>query len=123
MNFETIKIFIVENWQFIGVFLIIICNFLLWLFRRKEKKTAFDVALENFLINVPFFVIQAEKKFGAGAGQSKFDYVVGQCFSKLQNELGRTLTYSEKKQVDREINYQVNAVLSAPVKKGGLGRE
>lgn len=123
MNIDIIKNFIVDNWQFISIALIIICNVFLFLIRRKEKKTSFDVALENFLINLPLFVIQAEKIYGAGAGHSKLDYVLSQCFSKLENELGRTLTCSEKKQIDREINYQINAILSAPVKKGGFGRE
>lgn len=123
MNFETIKNFIVDNWQFISIVLIIICNILLWLIRRKEKKTSFDVALENFLLDVPLYVIEAEKKFGAGEGKKKHEYVVKQCRSYLVNQLGRTLTKTEQNTIDRDVYFQIDSVLCSPTKKGGLGRE
>lgn len=118
MNFETIKNFVVDNWQFISIVIIIICNIILFLIRRKEKRSTFDAAVETICSSIPMFIIEAENKFGSGHGSDKLELVKEHCYSLIKNELGRGLTKSEKKYFDGTIKQLVEVVLTAPQKKG-----
>lgn len=118
MNFETFKNFIVDNWQFISIALVILCNIILIFIKRKEKRSTFDAALENVISAIPMYVIEAENKFGNGHGSEKYEYVKDLCSSLVFNELGRELTKTEKKWFDGHVKQTIDFVLTAPQKKG-----
>lgn len=88
MNFETIKNFIVDNWQFISIVLSILLSFIFTLvFKKKPKVTIPDDTLVSAFSLLPQWINEAEDKFGRGHGEEKLRYVIYLACSFLAQQI------------------------------------
>lgn len=69
---EAVKVFIVENWQYISIALVIILDIVLLIVKRN-KTNIIDNGLFKKVIDL---TILAENKFGAGHGEDKLNFVL-----------------------------------------------
>lgn len=99
---ETILNFIVKNWQFISASLVIILEFVLLLIKRG-KTISIPEGFTRLIIEL---CSVAEKEYGAGNGDKKFQYVF-EAVKKLYPTINR-----------QAVKECVELILETPQKKG-----
>jgi hypothetical protein len=105
MDFETIKNFIVNNWDFISLLLVCLLELLIIIF-KKSKKQIID---RSYTVELLRLIVEAEKTFGSGHGVEKKEYVMKQFFAQHPD-------YT--KDFSSIIGEQIEVLLSSPQKKG-----
>lgn len=109
---ESIKQFIVDNWQFISFGLVVLFELLILIFKKKNKTLLLDNSAYSSLVRL---VKEAEEKFGSGSGEDKLRYVISNFLR--EKHIGNLTEFNGI------IKAMVDDILECPTKKGGYGRE
>lgn len=86
--------------------------------RRPKTLDDFTASLNEVLSNVPYFVNVQERRYGAGHGDEKKAAVLVEAAKLMKSYLGRELSPEESEFCLIHFNSMVEAVLTAPQKKG-----
>ena len=118
---DTIKDFIVQNWQFISSAILAVLTIIAMLVKKKPQTLDdFVLALHQALMDVPYFIQKVEH---SGDGSLKKLQVQQLTLDKVKEYLRRSLTKTEINQSLIFIEDAIEEILSCPTKKGGNGRE
>lgn len=121
MNFETIKNFIVDNWQFISIVLSILLSLIFTLvFKKKPKVIIPDDTIASVFGLLPKWINEAEDKFGAGHGKEKLNHVIYLACSYLAQSLGITVA-SVYSFYGLNLKEAINNIMATP--KSHKGKE
>lgn len=114
--------FLVENWQWLVSVVATLISLIIFIIKKKPSSDLFNVSLYKVLSKIPFYVAEVEK-IGLSTGIEKTKVVLDLAIADLSKLLGRSLTIDEVRLVDNAATTEIEGVLYAPTKKGGLGRE
>ena len=114
--------FLVENWQWLVSVMATLISLIIFIIKKKPSSDLFNVSLYKVLSKIPFYVAEVEK-LGLSTGIEKTKVVLDLVIADLSKLLGRSLTIDEVHLVDNAATTEIEGVLYAPTKKGGLGRE
>ncbi len=103
--------FVVKYWKYISIGLVIFCNLLLFILKKKPVKIV-DSITECLLLNIPVWIDMAE--LTGEKGQTKLDYVLDLA-KKFLEEHFPDANYFFYESAIKEF---VEDVLSTPQKKG-----
>lgn len=123
MTFEDVVSFLRDNWSFISTGILTVLSIVILIVKKRPKKwDELNQIITQCIAKVPGFVCEAEEMNGY-TGLDKKNFVVSWCFQFIENTLKRDLTLSEEQYAYKAISYFIEAVLTAPTKEGGFGRE
>lgn len=116
--------FLVKYWQYISIAVLVVLDIVTMIIKKRPKKfDEINQLITEAIAKIPGFVIQAEETGKDIDGADKKQLVLGWCFTFIENVLKRDLTGSEELYCYKALSYFIESVLTAPTKKGGLGRE
>lgn len=109
-SMDFVKI-LVDYWPYISIGLVILFDLILFIFKKRSKIEVIDASAFSEICG---WISEAEKKFGPGQGEKKYQYVL----DKYVQSRGLDVWHS-----NFVVDYVVDCILSTPTKKGGPGRE
>ena len=116
--------FLKDYGQYIAMAIIFIFEFVLLIIKRRPLTIySFQEILSKAVRNVPAMISRIEYKVGSGQGGLKRSVVLTTSIDYIEKLLGRSLTELEYKRCAEALSTQIEDVLYAPTKKGGIGRE
>lgn len=123
MTFEKFLEVLGVYWPYISTGVSTILLIIAMVIKKRPKKwDELNQIITQCIAKIPNFICEAEDMKGY-SGDDKKSFVVSWCFQFLENALKRDLTLSEEQYAYKAISYFIEAVLTAPTKEGGYGRE
>lgn len=121
---ETILNFVVENWQYISIALVIVLELVLMLFKKRSKFVVQDTSIYQFLIDI---INEAENLYAPGTGSSKKEYVIARFKERYHKTIEDWVSYYKKTHpfdnkcgedvIDETLTYFIERILSTPQSK------
>ena len=114
---ENFVAFLRDNWKFLLEILVPLVSLVVLCFVRKVKVNIPDVLLTELMVNIPLWIVDAEKDIGAGNGDMKMKYVFKKAIDYLCTNLGLT-TADAIRVYGHQVVQSIENILETPQKKG-----
>lgn len=108
---EKVVNFIVENWQFISIAIVVLLEITLFIIKKRPKTVLQDDGVYQDLVSL----IEEAEKIVWASGEQKKNYVL--------DKFADAHSYASDPAVRKTLGFFIEDILSTPTKKGGPGRE
>lgn len=117
--------FIVNYWQYLSIALVVLIEIVILIIKRHPKKyDDFVQVVEQAFVHVPSIISAAEEVYTAsGEGVQKMEFVLFEILNFIEGRLHRDVNEKECDYIYKTFSQFIEAILDAPTKKGGCGRE